>query len=779
MEKGEKNMTVDTKVEKNAKAFDLKDVAILGGPFKHAMELNKNYLLQLEPDRLLARFREYAGLEPKAPQYEGWEAMSLSGHTLGHYLSACSMLYASLGDVKFKERVDYIVDELEICQDAHGDGYVSGIPSGKEIFLEVAKGDIRTKGFDLNGGWAPLYTIHKLLAGLRDAMHLTGNQKSIRIAMKLADWFDGIFSNLSDDQMEQLMICEFGGMNEVLADLYADTGEIKYLKLAERFWHQLVLNPLAAQEDCLPGKHANTQIPKVIGLAREYELTNDEKRKTTTEFFWDRVVHHHSYVTGGNSFGEYFGEPDMLTDRLGPHTTETCNTYNMLKLTSQLFQWNGSAKAADYYERALVNHILASQDPLEGGVCYFVSLAMGGYKSYNRKFDHFTCCVGTGMENHASYGNSIYFHNEEKLFVNQYISSSLNWKEKEISLVQETDYPESDRIVLKIKGENSVPFTLCIRYPYWAENGIQVKVNGRVQLISTLPGSFVEITKTWGNGDTVEVTIPFTLRLERMQDNPNRAAVMYGPLVLAGELGPLEDPKAKEHLYTPVMIPKNKKLSEWIHPVEGKVNTFRTVESGNPRDVVLYPFYRMHHTMYSVYWDIFTEDEWKKAEIEYQKAREKMRIQEDCTIDFVQLGEMQPERDHNFQGEITSVGTVNNRGFRQAGTDGWFSVDLNVVSLMKERPENDLMLVVTYTEAREIPGCQFDILLDEEKLIDSIQGIKELDKFYNVNYVLPKKTLVGKEKVTVTFKAHPGYRVRRVIGLRMVDKEEYVKLGMK
>ncbi|CAM4077967.1 glycoside hydrolase family 127 protein [Paenibacillus alkaliterrae] len=765
-------MLADMKAGTKAKAFDLKDVAVLGGPFKHAMDLNKEYLLQLEPDRLLARFREYAGFEVKAPQYEGWEAMSLSGHTLGHYLSACSMLYASLEDIRFKERVDYIVDELEICQNGHGDGYVSGIPRGREIFLEVASGDIRSKGFDLNGGWAPLYTIHKLLAGLRDALRLAGNVKALQVAVKLADWLDGIFAKLTDNQMEEMMICEFGGMNEVLADLYADTGEVKYLRLAERFWHKLVLDPLAAHEDCLPGKHANTQIPKLIGLAREYELTNDVKRKLTAEFFWDRVVHHHSYAIGGNSFGEYFGEPDTLNDRLGPHTTETCNTYNMLKLTRHLFQWNGSAKEADYYERALFNHILASQDPVEGGVTYCLSLAMGGYKDYNDKFEHFTCCVGTGMENHASYGSSIYFHSDEKLYVNQYIPSSLNWKEKGVTLVQQTDYPEDDRIAIQISCKEPVNYTMCIRYPFWAEKGIEVKVNGEAQQIETEPGSFVEIARRWIDGDQVEVTIPMTLRLESMPDNPSRAAVLYGPLVLAGELGPLNDPDAFNFLYTPVLIPNHKALTEWLQPVEGKTNTFRTVEAGYPREVELYPFYRMHDKLYSVYWDLFTEEEWGKTENEYLIARKKISILEQCTVDYAQPGEMQPERDHNFQGDVTRVGLLNNRAYRNAGLDGWFSYDLKV------RPETAMMLVITYTAAQEMPACEFDILVDGKPLTDVQEGFSEMERFYNVNYVLPEESIKGNEIVTVTFQAHPGHRVRRVFGLRLVSREQYIQFGV-
>jgi len=765
---------VKPKIDCVANPFELSDVTLLDGPFKHAMELNKTYLLELEPDRLLARFREYAGLQPKALQYDGWEAMSLSGHTLGHYLSAITMLYVSLGEAVFKERADYIVDELEECQHAHGDGYVSGIPRGKEIFLEVASGDIRSKGFDLNGGWAPLYTLHKLFAGLRDAYRLAGNEKALRISLKLADWLDGIFANLTAEQMEDMMICEYGGMNEVMADLYADTGEEKYMKLADRFWHKVVLDPLAAHKDCLPGKHANTQIPKLIGLAKQYELTNDGKYKSTSEYFWDRVVHHHSYVIGGHSFNEYFGEPDELSDRIGRTTTETCNTYNMLKLTRHLFQWNGNAREADYYERALFNHILSSQNPDNGDMCYCLSLDMGGYKDYNKRFEDFTCCIGTGMENHASYGNSIYFHNAGKLYVNQYIPSVLRWEAKGIELRQETLYPEEDRIVLGLSCKQATSFTLNIRYPYWAEQGIEVKVNGqRKSFANAVPGSFIEIARIWNDGDIVEIKIPMTLRLERMPDNPNRAAVMYGPLVLAGELGPLDDPEAANHLYTPVLITNDMPLNEWLEPVSGKSATFNTKHAGYPRNVELYPFYRMHNKMYTVYWDLFTAESWEKAEKEYVIARENMRILEQCTVDFAQPGEMQPERDHQFQGEITGVGTLHNRAYRYAGTDGWFSFDLKV------NPETETMLVVTYTSAKEMPGCEFDVLLNGSVLTEAAEGMKETNKFYNVNYSIPKASIGGEDKVSITFRAHAGRRIRRVFGLRIVSKELYEQLGIR
>ncbi|WP_199615959.1 glycoside hydrolase family 127 protein [Paenibacillus alkalitolerans] len=767
-------MAVHLKAAKKARAFDLKDVTVTGGPFKHAMDLNKAYLLQLEPDRLLARFREYAGLEPKAPQYEGWESMSLSGHTLGHYMSACAMMCAALGDDSFKERTDYIVDELEICQNAHGDGYVSAIPRGKEMFLEVSSGDIRSKGFDLNGAWAPLYTIHKLLAGLRDSFRLAGNPKALGVAVKLSDWLARIFAPLTDEQMEQMMLCEYGGMNEVLADLYADTGNEAYLKLAERFWHKLVLDPLADKTDCLPGKHANTQIPKLIGLAKQYELTNDARRKETAEFFWERVVRHHSYVIGGNSFGEYFGEPDTLNDRIGPHTTETCNTYNMLKLTRHLFEWNASALEADYFERALFNHILASQDPKEGGVCYYVSLAMGGRKDYNNKFEDFTCCVGTGMENHANYGSGIYFHQEDRLFVNQFIPSVLRWNDKQVTVTQETNYPEEDTISLQVNCGAPAAFTLCVRYPSWAPvEGVSVKVNEEAVEVHAHPGSFIEINRVWMDGDRVRVAIPMELRLESMPDNPNRIAVMYGPLVLAGELGPLDDPDAKSHLFTPVMIVKHKPLSEWLEPIPGRTATFRTKGAGHPRDITLYPFYRMHDKLYSVYFDLFTPEEWAQAEIQYRRARERLLLLENCTIDYAQPGEMQPERDHNFQGDVTRVDELYNRPCRVAGMDGWFSFD------MKVQPGVETLLVATYTSAKEMNNIGFDVIVGGMKVEEVAGGFRESDVFYNVNYPVPGDT-AAKDDGTVAFefKAYPGHRVRRVFGLRTVNKKEYEKLGL-
>jgi uncharacterized protein len=525
---------VADRIQREAQGFRLEDVRLLPGPFKHAMTRDGEYLLRLNADRLLHGFRKEAGLEPKAERYGGWESMTIAGHSLGHYLSACALMFASTGDVRFRERVNYIIAELEACQRANGTGYVAAIPNGKKIFQEVSAGDIRVQPFDLNGGWVPWYTLHKLFAGLLDVNRHFQNSKALGIAVKLADWADSILAKLTEDQFQRMLDCEHGGMNEVLVELYARTGNKNYLQLSRRFHHKAVLDPLARREDRLQGLHANTQIPKLIGLARRYELTSDAADKTAAEFFWERVVHHHSYVNGGHSDGERFGAPDKLSNRLSDNTSETCNTYNMLKLTRHLFEWRASAEYADYYERALYNHILASQNPGDGMVCYYVPLKAGARKTYSKPFDSFWCCVGTGMENHAKYGEAIYFHNHDTLWVNLFISSQLNWRVKGLSLTQETRYPESEKVSFTIKARSPVNFSLRLRYPGWATRGVTVTVNDRQQTIPNRPGSFIELKRTWKTGDRVELTIPMSLRLETMPDNPKRVAILYGPTVLAG-----------------------------------------------------------------------------------------------------------------------------------------------------------------------------------------------------------------------------------------------------
>ncbi len=742
--------------------FELTEVHLLDGPFKHATELNVKSLLNYEPDRLLAKFRTEAGLEPKAEHYHGWEDNTIAGHSLGHYLTACALMFQTTGNNQFLDRVNYIVNELEICQEADEEGYIGAFPDGKRILEEeVAVGDIRSKGFDLNGIWVPYYTQHKVMGGLRDAYHLCGNEKALQVAVKFADWLEGIVTGLTDEQVQEMLHCEHGGINEVLAELYGDTGDEKYLKMSRIFHHKSILDPLAQGEDILPGKHGNTQIPKLIGLARRYELTGDETDRKTVEFFWDRVVNHHSYVTGGHGNHEYFGPPDSLRNRLSDGTTESCNVYNMLKLSRHLFEWEASAEVADFYERALFNHILSSQHPVDGRVIYNLSLEMGGFKSYQDPY-WFTCCVGTGMENHSKYGRNIFFHNDEELFVSQFIAAELTWKEKGVKVLQITNYPEEQGTTLEFDCAEPVELTLQIRYPYWAENGIEIMVNGQKKRISQEPGSFIAIRRKWETGDKLEVKTPFTLRLETMPDDSNRITIMYGPLVLAGDLGPEDDPAAGDVMYVPIFMTENRNLANWTEAISGQANAFQTVDVGKPRDVEFKPFYQTHERRYSIYWDMFSEEAWKEFQAEYQAQLERRKKLEEMTVDFIQPGEMQHERDHNFQGERTRAGEFKNKKNRQS-RDGLFSFDMKV---LKGQP---MGLVVDYWGG--FPGSRtFDILIDGELLATENISDRNNGQFMDVSYEIPEEMTYDKQKITVKFQAHEGHIAGPVFGVRIVKR---------
>lgn len=749
-----------TIIEFRALPFELDQVKLLDGPFKHAMDLNIESLLKYEPDRLLAKFRTEAGLEAKAEHYHGWEDNTISGHSLGHYLSACALMYKSTGDERFLERANYIVDELALCQEKDGEGFIGAFPDGKRILEEeVKQGDIRSKGFDLNGIWVPWYNEHKTMNGLRDAYLLCDNEKALEVDRKLGDWIGTMIGPMTTDQMQDMMDCEHGGINESLADLYAMTGEQKYLDLSRRFHHKVILDSLALGIDILPGKHGNTQIPKLIGLAHRYEYTGDTLDRKAAEFFWDRVVNHHSYVTGGHGNHEYFGQPDELNNRLSQNTTETCNVYNMLKLSKHIFGWTAEAQVADYYERALFNQILSSQHPEDGRVIYNMSLEMGGHKVYQNP-EWFTCCVGTGMENHSKYSEAIYFHNDEELFVNQFIASELDWEEKGFILTQETDYPDEQETTLEFDCDEPVYLTLNIRYPYWAENGVAVKINGKRWIVNNEPSSFIKIKRRWKDGDKVKISFPFSLRLEPMPDNENRVAILYGPLVLAGQLGPENDPDANSAMYVPVIMTDSRNPSGWLKEIYGRKNEFVMSGVGRPRDVELKPFYTTHEYRYSVYWDVFTEAEWESKEKDYQEELEHMKNIESRTMDFVQPGEMQPERNHNFKGEKTTIGELHNRKMRES-RNGWFSYDL------RSKAYAPNILLVEYWGG--YPGSKtFDILVDGKLIAtENISMIKD-GSFLSIEYPVPESVSKGKNKLTVSFKAHPSNIAGPVFGVRMM-----------
>lgn len=747
-----------------AEPFALRNVRLLNGPFKHAQDLQEEWLLALEPDRLLAWFRKEAGLKPKAPVYGGWEDRGVAGHCLGHYLSGCSLMFQSTGDLRFKERVNYMVQELALCQQANGNGYVAAIPGGKQVFEQVTRGDIRSAGFDLNGSWVPLYTLHKLFAGLVDAYRLCSNTPALEVNRRLADWLEKVLRELDHAQMQQILACEHGGMNEALADLYADTGDERYLALSRRFHHEQVLDPLTRQQDRLNGLHANTQVPKLIGLARRYELTGDLKDRTAATFFWERVVDHHSYVTGGHCINEHFGPADTLNDRLGVNTTETCNVYNMLKLTRHLFQWDAQARVADFYERALYNQILCSHHPVDGRVIYNLTLAMGGHKHYQTQFDSFSCCVGTGMENHAKYGADIYYHQGDRLYVNLFIASQVQWREKDLTLRQDTQFPDEPATAFTVSCTQPVTMALCIRHPYWIEQGLGIRVNGRPISVTSTPSSYAVVERTWQDGDHVQVDLPMHLRLEAMPDNPRRVAVLYGPIVLAGDLGPEEDPRATQPDYVPVMITEGRSVDEWVTPVPGRPCVFRTQSAGQPRELELKPFFRIHERRYSVYWDLFTGDQWRAKQAEYQAALEQQRQLDAATTDFFQPGEMQPERDHDLQGERTEAGEAMGRKWRHAVDGGWFSFTMKVL------PDQPMTLVCTYWGSDG--GRTFDIVVDGQKVATQVLSHQHPNAFFDERYALPKDATQGKTEVTVTLKAHPGQTAGGLFAARMIKSRK-------
>lgn len=598
-----------------AQLFDLQQVKLLDSPFKANMVRDAAYLKKLDADRLLAPYRIAAGLEPKAKRYGGWESEGLDGHTLGHYLSATSMMYAATGDEWFKKRVNYIVDELALCQAQRDDGYVGGVPKGPAIFEEIKNGKIEAKPFNLNGGWVPWYNLHKTFAGLRDAYRYADNNKAKEVLIKLSDWAVDLSGHLTDQQFQEMLKAEQGGMKEVMADVYGITGDQKYMELSKRFNHKVVFNPLAQGVDSLAGLHANTQIPKIIGAARDFELTGSKRMFNVAEFFWKQVTQKRSYVIGGNSSEEHFGKLGHLSDRIGRATSESCNTYNMLKLTRHLMQWNPDSRYTDYYERALYNHILASQDQKKGMFAYFMSLEPGTFKTYSTPENSFWCCVGTGMENHAKYGRDIYMHSNSKLYVNLFIPSELQWSEKGVQVKQETSFPESGITALTINSEQPTEFALSIRKPYWLAGSMNIRVNGKDVDARAASNGYVNVEREWQDGDQVQVSLPMKLHVEPMPNDESKIAIMYGPIVLAGQLGKkgVEDPMPyaedqKDYFDVPkVKVPDlaygDKPVDEWIEPVEGEPLHFKTVGVGRPEDVALVPYYQIDQQRYTVYWN--------------------------------------------------------------------------------------------------------------------------------------------------------------------------------
>ena len=582
--------------------FGMSNVRLGPGAFSAAAEANRRYLKTLPPDRLLHTFRLTAGLPTSAEPLGDWEKpdCELRGHFVGgHYLSACALSFASSGDEELKHNGDIMVRELAKCQEKLKTGYLSAFPV--ELFDRLRDGV---------NVWAPFYTIHKIMAGNLDMYLHAGNQQALETVEKMAHWVKSWTDPLSEPQMQRVLQVEYGGMGEVLCNLYGVTGNREYLDLARRFDKKSFLDPLAAHRDELKGLHVNTHIPQVIAAARLYELTGDKKYWSISDYFWDEVTSERCYCTGGTSNLELWrSDPGILSTQLSSETSEDCCAYNMMKLTRHLFEWSPQPRYMDYYERVLFNHRMGTIDPETGTTVYYLTLGNGYSKIYAKPFDSFWCCNGTGAEEFAKLTDTIYYHDGDSVYVNLFIASEVNWPEKGVRITQRTSFPEEQGTRLLISAPKPADFDLKLRIPYWAKTGT-VKVNGQVVPAFAAPGSYLVLRGPWKNGDRVELSLPMHLHAAPMPDKNTLQAVMYGPLVMAAKFNeePTDDwyrhfraEEKQEPATTQQFKGKIEDPASWLEPAGGTL-TFRTV--AQTQSATLVPLSSIVHERYSVYHEV-------------------------------------------------------------------------------------------------------------------------------------------------------------------------------
>ena len=775
-----------------ARPVPLGDVRVLGGPLKQAQELDAAYLLSLDPDRMLAYYRIRAGLVPKAPGYTGWDGdgHNLTGHIAGHHLSAVSLMYLATGDARFKARADYLVAGLKEVQDKNGDGYLSALENGRKAFGELHDGVIRSAPFDLNGLWSPWYTLHKTFAGLRDAYRHTGNPTALEVETKFAAWADGILAPLNEAQLAAMLNTEQGGMNEVLADLWADTGDARWLALSYKFEHHAFTDPLKRGQDNLDGKHANCQVPKLVGSAERFGYTGDAGDLLAASFFWDTVVQHHTYASGGHGLSEYFGPADAWGVRIDGRTCESCNVYNMLKLTRRLFSVRPDAFYADFQERALFNHQLSSIDPADGDMSYMVPVGRAEQQEYQDMQRDFTCCVGTGMENHALVGHGVYYESDDTRWVTVFVPSTARFSDG-TRFAMATDFPDGGSATLTITPPAPTAFTLAIRRPSWAGDGFRVRVNGQEvpqpplgslqpgraggRLVSQdprvlPPSTFVELKRTWNAGDVVELTLPKTLRFETTPDDPSVTAIMWGPLALAADLGPRREGRAAfTKPPVPVMVAAGRPLDDWVVPATPAGNfTVRQVarvpEAPSPAgDVALAPFYRTYGRTYSLYLDVVTPTEFDRRVAGIAAERDRQRALDAATIAFVRPGTREDDALFHYQSAPVDRPAERTEGRPGRGGAGWFSYVLPV------EPGVPAALVVTYYNE---PGLtpttgDFSIIINGTTIGTFVPNAGA-SGFFDARYAVPEALTRGKSTVTVRFDAGAHGRIAPVFGVRTV-----------
>lgn len=678
-------------LKQRIETFDIGQVRLTDSRFLQNQKADICYLLALDADRLLAPYLKEAGLQPKAANYTNWENTGLDGHIGGHYLSALSYMYAATGNREIEQRMDYMLAELERCQQAAGDGYLSGVPGGRKIWQEIADGNIRAASFGLNDRWVPLYNIHKIYAGLRDAWLVGGREQARQMLIALTDWMVAEVSRLSDDQVQQMLVSEHGGLNEAFADVYAITGDKKYLRLAHQFSDRRMLDPLLRGEDNLTGKHANTQIPKVIGYKRIADLEGLQDWDRASKFFWDVVIGQRTVSIGGNSMREHFNPTndfsELLASEQGP---ESCNTYNMLRLTKMLYQTSADKAYMDYYERALYNHILSILNPVQGGFVYFTPMRSGHYRVYSQPQTSMWCCVGTGLENPARYGEMVYAHVGKDLIVNLFIPSVLTWDDMVVR--QENRFPQEPSTELALQLKRARQMKLRIRKPSWTE-GMTVTVNGQPVKTAEEDGCLV-VSRKWQDGDRVRVDMPMYLTAMTTPDGKPQYSFLYGPIVLAAKTGTdrqdgmYADDSRGGHIANgpqipltqlPAIVGDSATLLSHLQPVDGKPLTFRLTGLTLPafEGMQLVPFYELYECRYQIYFPLYTAEQWRVRQDELAREEQARQQLEARTVDKVFCGEQQSESDHFFAASNSWNGSDNGVHWRR--TRGVFGYQVKTV----------------------------------------------------------------------------------------------------
>ena len=751
-------------VEPSLSPFPLEAVRLHASPYLTAVESNRAYLLSLEPDRLLHNYRVNAGLEPKAPTYGGWESDTIAGHTLGHYLSALSLLHAQTGDNQAPNRVSYIVRELAACQAASHDGFVAGftrrrgavIENGRFAMEELRRGEIRARPFDLNGAWSPFYNWHKVMAGLLDADRYCSEQAAVEVATRLGAYIESLFAPLSESQVQQVLLCEYGGLNESFAELHARTGEARWLAMAHKLYDRKVLQPLVEGRDELAHLHANTQVPKLIGLQRLYELTGERDYGRAAEFFWDLVTSRYSYVIGGNADREDFQMPLSIASHITEQTCESCNTYNMLKLTRQLYAVRPRAEYFDYYERAHFNHILAQHNPRTGMFAYMVPLMSGCHREFSSPFDDFWCCVGTGMESHSKHGDSIYWRSADALYVNLYIASLLTWQEQQSTLQLATAYPFDDRIDLRVvQRGRSDPMTIALRVPAWCSRP-KVALNGRPLTLATRAG-YLRLRRVWRSGDVLTLSLPRSLRIEATADDPRTIALLHGPMVLAADLG---SASAKWTGPAPAIVAEQP--LQHVYSTPDEPGAFVTKDLARPSDLTLRPFTLQYERNTAVYFRRFDAQEWAMEQVRLGQKQARMSELAARSADSIELGDAKAEHDHRLEAKFSYPVVYRGRSGRDARADGYFQFAFAACP-------GPLVLQASYWgEERD---RSFIVRIDGVEIARQRLSAAHPGEFFDRNYDIPLELTTDKTEITVRFEPEPTISAGPVFGVRLLTTQ--------